>query len=465
MNLNVLVVEDDDALRSVISESISNEGYQVDDVGSAEDALKELRRDKYGLVLTDVNLPGKNGLELVSDCRKISPDTRVIVMTGFATIDTAVEAMKLGASDFLCKPVSLDDLLTAVKALEKKTPPQPETAGIKERPIIAVSDRMIELLNTLATLAPYNINVLITGETGTGKELFAREIHSLSGRSKRRFVALNCAAVPENLLEDELFGHVKGAFTDADSDRKGRFETADGGTLFLDEIGNMGLPLQSKLLRVLQEREFERLGSTETISVDVRVLAATSANLQERIDDGSFRSDLFHRLNVVNLQIPPLRHRREDIKPISEGLLKRFCSESGLPDMEISEEAHAVLAAYPYPGNVRQLQNFVERAAVFCGGDGEIEVDHLPDEVRKPDLRASAENIVRELPDEGIDLSKVVADVERELIGQTLQITGGNKKKAAELLNMNRTTLVEKLKRLEAGEGPDETRPPPSASR
>jgi DNA-binding NtrC family response regulator len=299
----------------------------------------------------------------------------------------------------------------------------------------------------------------VTGETGTGKELVARAIHELSPRGGNALVALNCAAIPEQLLEDELFGHVKGAFTGAQSARAGRFEQADGGTLFLDEIGDMSLPLQSKLLRVLQEREFEKLGSSRTVKVDVRVVAATSADLQRRIDEGTFRPDLYYRLNVVHLRLPPLRERREDIRPLAEHLLAKFCAGVGLPSKSVSEEVWDALAAYRWPGNVRQIQNAVERAAVLTGSAPEINLQDLPEEVReaaasdgahgdamavglKPGRRPTA------LPDSGVNFDAVVTKVERDLLLQSLAKAGGNKMRAAQLLGMKRTTFVEKLKRL-----------------
>jgi DNA-binding NtrC family response regulator len=318
---------------------------------------------------------------------------------------------------------------------------------------------MRRLLEQVHAIAPFQTTVLVTGETGTGKELVARAIHTLSPRSGKALVALNCAAVPEQLLEDELFGHVKGAFTGAQGARQGRFEQADGGTLFLDEIGDMSLPLQSKLLRVLQEREFEKLGSSRTVKVDVRVVAATSADLQRRIDEGAFRPDLYYRLNVVHLRLPPLRERREDVRPLAEHLLAKFCAGAGLPPKSVSEEAWDALAAYRWPGNVRQLQNAVERGAVLTGAAAEIRLQDLPEEVREANATGGAhddaapsgwqpEQTPPEMPDGGVNFDAVVTKVERELLLQSLAKAGGNKMRAAQLLGMKRTTFVEKLKRL-----------------
>jgi DNA-binding NtrC family response regulator len=379
----------------------------------------------------------------------------MLVMTGFASVDAAVQAMKYGAADFLTKPVSLKDLLAAtsvaVQSISTSTPRKQQTAG--SSPLIAKSPVMLELLKQVETVAPYKINVLITGETGTGKELIAREIHRQSPRANNPLVTLNCAAIPEQLLEDELFGHIKGAFTGAQSDRKGRFEQADGGSLFLDEIGDMNLALQAKLLRVLQESEFEKLGSSKTVKVDVRVIAATSADLDNKIADGSFRPDLYHRLNVVHLSIPALRKRPGDIIPIAEGLLERFCLNVGLPVKTIGEDVAPLLVSYSFPGNVRQLQNCMERAAIFSGVSPVVRLEHLPEEIKnQTNLFQTSYNPAISsptIPDEGIDFSSVVSQVERELLLQTLDKTKGNKMQAAKLLNLKRTTLVEKLKRLQ----------------
>lgn len=456
MKPKILVVEDDARLRSLILEALSTEGYDLASAESYEDAVKFLETEEFDVLLTDVNLPGKSGLDLLPVCLRHSPRTYLMVMTGYGSIDTAVQAMKLGASDFLCKPIPLNDLISAVKiAIEKKSAGGVRFAleNISDSPIIGKSVVMTNLLEQVNIIAPYKINVLITGETGTGKELIARAIHQISPREKNSFVAMNCAAIPEHLLEDELFGHVKGAFTGAQGERKGRFEQADGGTLFLDEIGDMNLAMQSKLLRVLQESEFERLGSGKTVKVDVRVVAATSADLERKILDGSFRADLYHRLNVVHLRVPALRERPDDIMPLSQGLLDRFTEKAGLPAKTIAAEACNKLISYNFPGNVRQLQNAIERAAIFSGQSGEVRDEHLPEEIKEYgnmfQIPPGAGVIPTTIPDEGIDFSEVVSQVERNLLIQTLDKTGGNKLQAAKLLNLKRTTLVEKIKRLQ----------------
>lgn len=466
MKARILVVEDDTRLRNVLVEALTQEGYELNSADSAEAAIELLKDERFDVLLTDVNLPQKSGLELLPICLQFHPFTYMIVMTGYASIDMAVEAMKLGATDFLRKPISLKDLSAAIKvALNKIETPDPKapSRNTASSAIIAKSVVMLNVLEQVNVIAPYKINVLVTGETGTGKELMAKLIHSSSDRSKSNFIAMNCAAIPEQLLEDELFGHVKGAFTGAQTERKGRFEQADGGTLFMDEIGDMNLALQAKLLRILQESEFERLGSSKTIKVDVRVVAATSADLEAKIADGSFRADLYHRLNVVHLSVPALRERPDDILPIAQGLLDRFCESTGLPPKRIADETYHSLISYNFPGNVRQLQNAMERAAVFSGMGTEVKLEHLPDEIRNQtslfQIGLGDKLLPRSIPDEGIDFSEVVSQIERELLLQTLDKTGGNKMQAAKLLNMKRTTLVEKIKRLNIDTGPEEELP------
>ena len=468
MKARILVVEDDTRLRNLLVEALTQEGHELTSAESAEAAVDILKVEGFDVLLTDVNLPGKSGIELLPICLQLHPFTYMIVMTGYASIDMAVEAMKLGAADFLRKPISLKDLSGAIQvALKRIETPEPlvPARNAANPEIIETSVVMLNVLEQVNVIAPYKINVLVTGETGTGKELIAKAIHNASDRAKSNFIAMNCAAIPEQLLEDELFGHIKGAFTGAQTDRKGRFEQADGGTLFMDEIGDMNLALQAKLLRILQESEFERLGSSKTIKVDVRVVAATSADLETKMADGSFRADLYHRLNVVHLSVPALRERPDDILPIAQGLLDRFCKTTGLPPKRIADEAFHSLISYSFPGNVRQLQNAMERAAVFSGMGTEVRLEHLPEEIRNQtslfQVSLGASYVPRSIPDEGIDFSEVVSQIERELLLQTLDKTGGNKMQAAKLLNMKRTTLVEKIKRLNIEVGPDDEIPAP----
>jgi DNA-binding NtrC family response regulator len=334
--------------------------------------------------------------------------------------------------------------------------------------ILGQSPAMQEILQQVKTVAPFNSSVLITGETGTGKELIARRLHAQSRRSKAPFVAINCAAIPEQLLEDELFGHIKGAFTGAQNPREGRFEQANGGTLFLDEIGDMNLALQAKLLRVLQERKFEKLGSSKTINVDVRIVAATSANLEERIQQGTFRPDLYYRLNIINIHLPPVKERKEDVLILAEYFLKRFCITNGLPTKALAIEAQKALISYDWPGNVRQLQNAMERMAILTAENTVIKFNDLPKEVKNNfeltnkqapqtvfnnhTINKYFSNFINKnsflLPEGGVNFDSIVTEVERELLCQSLRKTHGNKMQAAKLLKMKRTTFVEKLKRL-----------------
>ncbi len=457
MKMKVLIVEDAEQLRSVIVEAVNLDGYLAVGVSTAEEGIEQLQAGPFDILVTDITLPGMSGLDLLQRCRIPQPGIVPIVMTADGTIDIAVEAMKRGATDFLVKPFELATLLSAIKvaatrAARKFARRSTDSATVG---IIAVSASMRKLFEQVLAIAPFNTTVLITGETGPGKEMVARSIHQKSPRLDKALVALNCAAVPEQLLEDELFGHVKGAFTGAQGPREGRFEQANGGTLFLDEIADMSLPLQSKLLRVLQEREFERLGSSKTIKVDVRIVAATSADLESRIEQGLFRSDLFYRLNVVHLRLPPLRDRRDDIQPLALHLLSRFCGTAGLPEKTIDEATWVALESYRWPGNVRQLQNAMERAAALSGAATAIAVTDLPEEVRggaasgiTAAIGSRAEVESDPMPDEGLNFEEIVTEVERELLLQSLDKSGGNKLRAAKLLNMKRTTFVEKLKRL-----------------
>ncbi len=457
MDARILFIEDEDRLRQLLLEAAALDGYRAEGVASAEAALELLKQESFDVLVTDIALPGMSGLDLLLHLKQVAPGAVTIVMTAYGTIDVAVEAMKRGAVDFITKPFQLDTLSSAVRvAAERLALRRRPTinAGRREVEVIVESPAMQRVFDHVQAIAPFNTTVLLTGETGTGKEVVARSIHQQSPRRERPFVALNCAAVPEQLLEDELFGHVKGAFTGAHAAREGRFEQADGGTLFLDEIGDMSLPLQAKLLRVLQEREFERLGSSRPVRVDVRVIAATSCNIEERVANGQFRADLYYRLNVVHLKIPPLRERQADIMPLAEHLLANFCRNVGLPAKKLDEAARRAMLSYRWPGNVRQLQNAMERAAVLSGARATITLDDLPEEVRggaASGVSAVAAPVRTEtqIPDEGLNFEAVVSQVERELLLQSLAKTKGNKMQAAKLLNMKRTTFVEKLKRLQ----------------
>jgi DNA-binding NtrC family response regulator len=451
---HLLLVEDEVHLREAIAEQLTDHGYQVQQADSGEAALSCLSDFAFDVLVTDLRLPGIDGSAVVDRARERYPDIVAIVITGYGTVRHAVEAIKRGASDFVAKPFQFDGLLHSLDAALEQRRLKSENAYLRAQleerhrfeSIVGKSRPTVRLLKLLETVAASNSTILITGETGTGKEVVARAIHHNSARRTHPFVALNCSAIPETLLEAELFGHVRGAFTGAVGNRAGRLEQAHRGTLFLDEVGTMSPALQVKLLRVLQEREFERVGDTHTIKVDVRVMSATNSDLRHLVDEGQFREDLFYRLNVIPVVLPPLRERREDIPLFVQHFLEKF-RPNGQNPLSVSQDAMRRLMAYHWPGNVRQLEHTIERAVAVSDGRTQIDLgDLLPDLVRHDGPLSPA---ALSLPDEGLDLDEFVASIERELIQRSLERTGGNKGQAARLLHLKRTTLVEKLKRLE----------------
>ncbi|MGE0447863.1 MAG: sigma-54-dependent transcriptional regulator, partial [Vicinamibacterales bacterium] len=461
---HLLFVDDESALRSLMAERLNERGFEVAEAESGEKALTLLDQFAFDIVITDLRMPGVDGAQVIAAARERYPGIIAIVITGYGTVKDAVDAIKKGASDFVAKPFQFDELMHVLhKALEQKRL-STENAYLRQQleeryqfgGILGRSRPMQALFQLLETVARSNSTILVTGETGTGKEIVARAIHHNSPRKSHRFVALNCSAIPETLLEAELFGHVRGAFTGAVGSRQGRFEQAHRGTIFLDEVGTMSVALQMKLLRALQEREFERVGDNQTIKVDVRVIAATNSDLARMVSDGTFREDLYYRLNVIPIQLPPLRDRRDDIPLLVKHFLDKFTSpERGFRlqaegPLTVSQSAMRALMAYPWPGNVRQLENAVERAvALSAGVRQEIEVTDLPPEIQEAPQPAAAPFL--DFPEDGVDLPRYLADIERDLIRKSLERTQGNRNKAAELLRIKRTTLVEKLKRL----GPD----------
>jgi DNA-binding NtrC family response regulator len=457
---HILLVEDEAALRAAIAEQLADRGYHVEQAGSGEAAIARLAEFAYDVIITDLRLPGLSGSDVLDAAVDRYPDIVAIVVTGFGTVKDAVEAIKRGAWDFVSKPFQIDELLHALDSALEQRRLKSENAYLRAQlderyrfeGFIGKSPAMKRLLQLLETVAPTSSTILVTGETGTGKEVVSRAIHHNSPRRNQRFVALNCSAIPETLLEAELFGHVRGAFTGAVGNRQGRLEQAHKGTLFLDEVGTMSVALQTKLLRALQEREFERVGDSHTIKVDVRVIAATNSDLAKMVADGQFREDLYYRLNVIPVQLPPLRDRKDDIPLFVQHFLEKFAGDRGAKASAeraktVSQEAMRRLMAYYWPGNVRQLENAVERACAFSGGRTQIDVADLPTEVQQAQEAVMASAVT--LPEEGVDLNRYIADIERDLIQRSLERTGGNKGAAARLLGLNRTTLVEKLKRLD----------------
>ncbi|MFN7917439.1 MAG: sigma-54 dependent transcriptional regulator [Vicinamibacterales bacterium] len=451
---HLLLVEDEPALRTVVAEQLADRGYVVDQADSGEAAVARLADFAYDAIVTDLRMPGISGSEVIDAAVQRYPDIVVIVVTGYGTVKDAVEAIKRGAADFVSKPFQIDELTHALDAALEQRRLKSENAYLRAQldaryrieGIVGRSPAMKKLFQLLETVAPTNSTILITGETGSGKEVVARAIHHNSPRRAQRFVALNCSAIPEALLEAELFGHVRGAFTGAIGNRQGRVEQAHKGTLFLDEVGTMSTALQMKLLRVLQEREFERIGDSNTVKVDVRVIAATNSDLSRMVADGQFRADLYFRLNVIPVSLPALRERKDDVPLLVQHFLDKLRAD-GRPAVTVSQEAMRALMAYSWPGNVRQLENALERAVAFGGSRGQVEVDDLPPEIGSAQSEAPQAGVF--LPEDGLDLDQLVSGIERNLIDLALERTGGNKGHAARLLNLKRTTLVEKIKRLQ----------------
>ncbi len=444
--VKILVIDDDESLRRVLEYNLAQEGYAVLTASSGEQGLDLLKREGADLVVTDVRMPGMDGLQVLEGVHKVDPGIQVIILTAFGTIEMAVEAMKAGAFHYISKPFNRDELkLTIKKALQLKELERENVTlreELKERTgldaIVANSPSMAEVLDLVVRVAPTETTVLILGESGTGKELIARAIHNNSPRVRGPFVAVNCAAIPETLLESELFGHVKGAFTGAIRDRIGKFEAAEGGTILLDEIGEMRPDLQVKILRVLEERMLERVGDNRLIRVDVRVLAATNRDLSKAIQAGEFREDLYYRLNVVPLQIPPLRERRSDVLPLAQHFLKRLGASAKLT---IAPDAFRALESYDWPGNVRELENALERAMIFHRNDV-ISLADLPETIRAPKAKEAAPLPVS-LPEDGLSLE----GVEKELILRALQKHDWNQSRAARYLGITRHTLLYRMEK------------------
>ncbi len=444
---SILVVDDEQSMREFLSIMLSKEGYSVEAVGNAQDCLKYMNQEIVDLVISDIKMPGMDGLQLLDEIRRISPDTLVLMMTAFGSTDTAVEAMKKGAVDYVVKPFKVDEIKIIIRnALDRKHLEQENELLRQELSaregcdeIIGKSGIMRAVFEIIHKTANSRSNVLITGESGTGKELVAKAIHRLSRRRDRAFVTVNCGALPENLLESELFGYQRGAFTGAVDNKKGLFEVAHEGTIFLDEIGELDPAMQVKLLRVLQEQEFRRIGGTVDLRVDVRVIAASNQDFEKSVREKRFREDLYYRLNVIPIEVPALRERPEDIPLLVTHFLKKYS-----PDREISitEESMNVLTGHTWKGNVRELENVIERAVVMTQGT-ELTVESFPKSLMGGHAPTGHPTV--DIPTEGMDFDRVIAEIEKDLLVQALQKTGWVKKEAARMLNMSFRSFRYKL--------------------
>jgi DNA-binding NtrC family response regulator len=454
---HLLLVDDEAGFREAMAERLADHGFTVDQAATGEEAIERLTEFAFDVLVTDLRLPGIGGREVLDEALARYPEIIAVVVTGYGTVREAVEITRLGAEGFITKPFQFEELAHELQTATEKRRLQAENQYLREQlherfridGIVGRTPIMLQLFDLLKTVAATASTVLITGDTGTGKELAARAIHDASQRRSQRFVALNCGAIPETLLEGELFGHVRGAFTGAVANRQGRLEQANRGTLFLDEVGSMSAALQNKLLRVLQSREFERVGDSQTIKVDVRIIAATNSDLKHMVEVGTFREDLYYRLNVIPVHVPPLRDRRADIPLLAQHFLDRFSREAAQPRgrVTLAQDAQQALMSFEWPGNVRQLENVMERTFALSPGRTQLQASDLPDEIRQRQAPVDPAEVT--LPEEGVRLDRLVADYEHSLIRRALDRTGGNKRRAAELLNVKRTTLIEKLKRLE----------------
>ncbi len=448
----ILVVDDEEIMREILDALLTREGYAVKVASTAAEGLDLARTVPVDAVLMDVMLPDGNGLDALEELKRIDEDLPVLMITAFASVDSAVTAMRRGALDYLPKPFKNDEVLAKLRiaierrqlVTENKTLRQSlQASQAKFGGIIGRSSRMKQVFDLIIQAAPSRTTILIQGESGTGKELVARAFHTHSTRADRAFITVNSGNLPPDLLESNLFGHVKGAFTGAIYPKKGLFELADKGTIFFDEIGNIPLETQAKLLRVIQEREFMRLGGVETIRVEVRIIAATNVDLRRMVEDGRFREDLFYRLHVITVPLPPLRERKEDIPLLTQHFLAKYGEENNRQDLELAPDALDLLMDYDWPGNVRELENVIERAVVLSSGS-RIDASLVPDHV-KSTRRFQVPKFV--LPPEGISFRDVINDFEKRLIESTLEAAGGVQKRAAELLHIKPTTLNEMIKR------------------
>jgi two-component system NtrC family response regulator len=440
----VLLVDDDESLLRVTEHNLARAGFQVTTARDGQEALETFSRQAFDVVVTDLNMPRMGGMDLIAQIRREAPELPVIVLTAYGTMDVAVDAMRRGARDFIPKPFEREELAKSIRQAIEHRELTSENRRLREQvaaqlplqDLVAESPAMRRVLDTLGRAAQTDTTVLLQGESGSGKEVLARAVHRASPRAQSPFVPVNCPAIPEQLLESELFGHVRGAFTGAISEKSGRFEQANGGTLFLDEIGDMRLDLQAKLLRVLQEREIDKVGARAPIPVDVRIIVATNRDLRIEVEAGRFREDLFYRISVVPVRVPPLRERREDIEPLTRYFLRKHGAS-----FRISEKALDTLRAHDWPGNVRELENVVLRAAALSRDKETLEPEDLPEQILERRRRVGPWTL--EIPEEGINLE----EVEKELLRAALEKAGGNQSQAARLLGISRQTLLYRLEK------------------
>lgn len=450
MNTTVLIVDDEKSQRTILSGDLKSRGFKVLDADSVENALDIVSKNSVDVILSDLKMPGASGIDLVNALKKINPDISVVIMTAFATVETAVQAMKIGAYDFITKPYHLDEIELVIKRVVEKNNLKSELKLLREQlesnnrleGLLTNSDSMKKILDIAGRVAPSKASVLIIGESGTGKEVLAKAIHFASKRKDKLFVAVNCAALNENLLESELFGHEKGSFTGAEKLHKGRFEIADGGTIFLDEIGDLPMHIQVKLLRVLQEEQFERVGGSSTINVDVRVIAATNKNIEDQIKAGKFREDLFYRLNVVNIKLPALRDRKEDIPLLIKLFTNKYIPDSGKEYREFSKEALDTLMKYNYPGNIRELENIVHHSIVLSRNNL-ITTDDLPFGLKSQNSEVNIESCF----EKGTTLTERVELLEKTMVDAALKKTGGNQSAASKILGISERNLRYRLEK------------------
>ncbi|MFN3240194.1 MAG: sigma-54-dependent transcriptional regulator [Planctomycetota bacterium] len=452
----ILVADPDPRSQQHLASLLEERGYALDAAPDLDSAMEPVHEGAVDLILADLSLPGGGGMELLEQVRHSHPETSVVLLSAFGSVQDAVKAMQHGAADFLGKPFAPDQVLLAIDRALEKSALQRENQQLKSAlddrlrldNVIGTDPRMQGIFKTVQAVADTRTTVLVTGESGTGKTLLARALHQLSDRKAGPFVEVNCGALPENLLESELFGHVKGAFTGAVRDKVGKFEAAAGGTIFLDEIGTSTLAFQIKLLRVLQDRVIERVGDTTTVPVDVRIVLATNKDLEQAVQDGEFREDLFYRIHVVSVEMPPLRERRADIQALAEHFLRRFREEHGRSAARFSDAAIATLMQAPWPGNVRQLENVVERAVVLSQTDV-IDRTDLPAALGVAEPAASSQQPPGAVPDgPPLPLKQALIEPEKRIIEQALRWCDGNRERAAEVLGINRSTLFHKLKKL-----------------